>query len=175
MSTVLVAVIIISFIAAIVLVLVAINNRDRKQTTLELLSRFSDRAMESNLSFSSQELLENTLMGLDGIQRKLLVIKKFRADKYESLLIDLNEVKRCRKIQVYNSVSVGDGKKENIQNQLEKIVLEFEYLDGRTPTEIVFFEPLNNHILTMSELSEKAKKWEGIISKLLPGELKKTG
>src|SRR6478672_3463266 len=110
MSTVVVAVIIISFIAAIVLVLVAINNRDRKQTTLELLSRFSDRAMESNLSFSSQELLENTLMGLDGIQRKLLVIKKFRADKYEPLPIDLNEVKRCRKIQVYNSVSVGDGK-----------------------------------------------------------------
>jgi hypothetical protein len=73
------------------------------------------------------------------------------------------------------AISVGDGKKENIENQLEKIVLEFEYMDGRTPTEIAFFEPLNNHILTMSELSEKAKKWEGIISKLLPGELKKTG
>jgi hypothetical protein len=99
------------------------------------------------------------------------VIKKIGNDKYDSQLIDLKEVKSCHK-KVYKSVIVGDSKRSRTENRIEKIVLEFEYLDARTPAQITFFEPLNNHMLTMFEIDEKAKKWERIISKLLSGELK---
>jgi len=175
MSTILVAVILVSVIALIVFILVAINSRERKKSTLELLSQFSGVATQKNLTFTSQEILETVLMGLDGIQRKLLIISRLGADKHDTLLIDLKEVKTCTKKQLYNRISVGNYSKARFENQIQKIVLEFEYTDGRVPSQITFFEPTTSHMLDMSELDQKAKKWEGIISKLLPYDIKRTG
>jgi hypothetical protein len=174
MSTVIVAAILILFIATVVLMLIWINNRKRKKTTLALLNQFTGKAMESNLSFSSQEILDEALIGLDGIQRKLLVIKKTGDDKYDTQLIDLKEVRKCSRRKIYQSIKVEDGKKAGLQSEIEKIVLEFEYFNGRSPTQIIFFEPVNLHILAMPELDEKAKKWEGILSQLISTEQRKT-
>jgi len=173
MSTILVAVILVSFIAAVVLALIWVNNRDRKKATLNLLNKFSDKAMENNLSISSQEVLDNTLIGVDGVQRKLLIVKKIGTDRYDSHLIDLREVKSCRKKSVYKSANLAGGKKSGIGNHVEKVMLEFEYTDGGTLPKLISFGSLDNHILTMSELDEKAKKWEGMIAKLLSNEFKK--
>jgi hypothetical protein len=174
MSTVIVAVILILFIAAIVLALIGISNRDRKKTTLALLGEFSGKAMESNLSFSSQEILDDALIGLDGVQRKLLVIKRNGVDKYDTQLIDLKKVRKCTRRKIYQGIKVEDGKKTRLDHEIEKIVLEFEYFDGRSPTQIIFFEPIYHHMLAIAELDEKAKKWEGILSQLLSTEQRKT-
>jgi hypothetical protein len=175
MSTVIIAVILISVIAAICVILISINNKDREKTTLKLLDHFTGIAMQSNLSFSSQEILETALIGLDGIQRKLLVITKTGADEYDSLLIDLKEVKSCNKKKLYKNVNVGGTEKIKLEKQIDKIVLDFEFADGRPSVQITFFEPLTNHILTMSELEKKAGNWEAMLSKLIHLELKKTG
>jgi len=173
MSTIIVAAIIISVIISISLILVSINNKQRKKTSTELLNHFSKLGTENNLSFSSQEILENCIIGLDGIQRKLLILKKIDKDEYDSILLDLNEVKNCSKRNIYTRVNIGTNKKERFENHLDKIVLDFDFIDNRQPVQILFFEPITNHIFAMSELEQKAKKWETILSQITNTGLKK--
>ena len=173
MSTIIVAAIIISVIISISLKLVSINNKQRKKTSTELLNHFSKLGTENNLSFSSQEILENCIIGLDGIQRKLLILKKIDKDEYDSILLDLNEVKKCSKKNIYTRVNIGTSKKERFENHLDKIVLDFDFIDNRQPVQILFFEPITNHVFAMSELEQKAKKWETILSQIANTGVKK--
>jgi len=173
MSTLIVAAILISVITGICLVLVSMNNKHRKKTASGLLNHFSKLGTENKLSFSSQEILENCIIGLDGIQRKLLILKKIDKDEYDSILLDLNEVKRCSKKNIYSRVNIGTNKKERFENHLDKIVLEFDFIDNRQPVQILFFEPITNHVFAMSELEQKAKKWETILSQIANTGLKK--
>ena len=123
MSTIIVAAILILVIIFISLFLVSINNKHRQKTTTELLTHFSKLGTENNLSFSSQEILENSIIGLDGIQRKLLILKKIDEDKYDSLLLDLNEVKSCSKKKIYRSVNIGTKKRKSLKTTLIKLYL----------------------------------------------------
>ena len=173
MSTIIVAAILISVITGICLILVSINNKHRQKTASELLNHFSKLGTENKLSFSSQEILENCIIGLDGIQRKLLILKKIDKDEYDSILLDLNEVKKCSKKNIYTRVNIGTNKKERFENHLDKIVLDFDFIDNREPVQILFFEPITNHIFAMSELEQKAKKWETILSQIANTGLKK--
>ena len=173
MSTIIVAAIIISVIISISLKLVSINNKQRKKTSTELLNHFSKLGTGNNLSFSSQEILENCIIGLDGIQRKLLILKKIDKDEYDSILLDLNEVKKCSKKNIYTRVNIGTSKKERFENHLDKIVLDFDFIDNRQPVQILFFEPITNHVFAMLELEQKAKKWETILSQITNTGLKK--
>ena len=127
----------------------------------------------NNLSFSSQEILENCIIGLDGIQRKLLVLKKINKDEYDSILLDLNDVKNCTKRDIYTRINIGTSKKEKFENHIDKIVLDFDFMDNRQPVQILFFENVANDIFAMSELEQKAKKWEMIVSQISNTGLKK--
>ena len=173
MSTIIVAAFIISVIISICLILVSINNKQRRKTSTELLTHFSKLGTENNLSFSSQEILENWIIGLDGIQRKLLILKKIGKEEYDSILLDLNEVKNCTKRNIYTRVNIGTNKKEKFENHLDKIVLDFDFIDNRQPVQILFFKPVSNHIFAMLELEQKAKKWETILSQIANTGLKK--
>lgn len=167
MSTFFVAAILISVIVSICLILVSINNKHRQKTTTALVTQFNKLGTENNLSFSSQEILETCIIGLDGIKRKLLILNKIDKDKYEPLLLNLDEVKNCSKKKIYRSVNIGTRKKKKFENQIDRIVLEFDFIDHRQPVHVLFFEPFTNHILTMSDLEQKAKNWETMLSQIL--------
>ena len=76
MSTIITAGILILVIISICLILISLNNRDRQKTITELLAHFSKLGTENNLSFSSQEILQNSIIGLDEIQREAIDSKK---------------------------------------------------------------------------------------------------
>lgn len=173
MSTIIVAAIIISVIVSICLILVSIDNKQRKKTSTELLNHFSRLGSENNLSFSSQEILERCIMGLDGIQKKLLILKKFDKHGYDSILLDLNEVKNCSKKKIYKKVNIGTSKKERFENHLDKIILELGFINSRPPVQILFYEPVTNDIFAMPELEQKAQKWETILSQITNTGLRK--
>lgn len=173
MSTFIVAAILIAVIVSISLFLVSINNKHGGKTTTALVTQFSKLGIENNLSFSSQEILENCIIGLDGIKRKLLILNRIDKDKYEPLLLNLDEVKSCSKKKVYRSVNIGTKKKEKFENQVDKIILAFDFIDNRQPVHVSFFEPFTNHILTMSDLEQKAMNWEAILSQIVNTGLKR--
>ena len=173
MSAIIIAAIIISIVTCICLILVQLDKKQMRKAASELLNHFSKLGTENNLSFTSQEILEKCIIGLDGIQKKLLILKKIEKDTYDSILLDLNEVKSCSKNTIYKRLNIGTTKKERFENHIDKIVLDFDFIDNRQPVQILFFENIMNNIFAMSELEQKAKKWETILSQITNRGLKK--
>ena len=86
----------------------------------------------------------------------------------------LTKAKSCSKKTLYKRINIGTSKKERFENHIDKIVLDFDFIDDRQPVQILFFEHVTSHIFAMSELEQKAKKWETIVSQITNTGLKKT-
>jgi len=165
MSTLIVAVIIIGFVAAICLLLISIHNKHKREAMNNLLKHFSQLATENNLIFSKQEVLNTCVVALDGTNRKILVVTK-EDSFYGSFIIDLDEVNICTVKKVYGTIKAGDLKDDKLDQHLEKIVLQFT-LDNKPSIEIEFYHHYHNHMYEMPELVQKAKQWGAMLSKML--------
>jgi hypothetical protein len=164
MSTIIVAAILVGSVAAICLLLINIHNKEKSIAMNKLLKYFSQLGTENNLSFSSQEILKDSVLGLDGVHRKILVVTK-EDGYFGSFIIDLNQVINCSVKKIYGTIEVGDLKKHKLDQYLEKIVLHFE-VNHKPSVEIVFYNHFENHIYEVLELEQKAKYWETILSKM---------
>jgi hypothetical protein len=173
MSSIIMALIIIGSIAAITLVLISINNKHQKRKKEKLLHRFSQMGSENNMSFTSQEILQDGIIGLDGLNKKLLILESSEND-FNWTIINLEEVKACNVKKLYQATNRGTLKKRVMEEHLEKVVLQFELKDENGKIEIPFFSFGKNHIYQLAELEQKAKYWEASLSKLFTTKLKKT-
>ena len=133
----------------------------------QIFNRLSELGIKNNLRFSSQELLENAVIALDGMQGKLLVINGIAKDKYDEALIDLDELKSCSLKKEYGSIRVGDLKKRKLEQLLNKISLHFEFRNNKEPVDVPFYEHSEADNLNVSEMELKAKHWGIILSKML--------
>lgn len=166
MSTVIVAAILIIFVAGICLLLALVNNKQKRKALHYRLQQFSKEGTKHNLSFSSQEILENCTIGLDGIQRKLLVMQQNDA-AFHSFLINLDEVKACSVKRLYGTINDADTKAKSAEQFLEKIVLHFAFTNGQAAVQVPFYEHLTNNVYEVSTLEAKAKRWEEILSRMV--------
>jgi hypothetical protein len=164
MSTIVVAAILVGSVVTICLLLISIHNKHKREAMNNLLRYFSQKGTENNLNFSSQEILNNCVLGIDGVKRKILVVIR-EEGFYSSFVADLNEVKNCTVKKIYGTIKVGDLKNHKLDQYLEKIVLHFE-LNSKPPVEIVFYKNVDNHIYETQELEQRAKHWEAILSKM---------
>ena len=164
MSTLLVAAILVGSVAAICLLLIINHNKHKRETMNKILRHFSQIGTENNLSFSSQEMLNDSLLGLDGMKRKILVVKKVN-DNYESMVIDLRDVKSCSVKKKYGTIKADDLKNNKLEKYLEEIVLHFD-LNNKPSAEISFYNDVENNVYQTMELEQKARHWEAILSKM---------
>jgi len=164
MSTLFIAAILVGSVAIICLLLISIHNKHKREAMNNILKHFSQLGTENNLSFSSQEILNHCVLGLDGMNRKILVVTR-EDDYYGSFIIDLREVKNCTVKKIFGTIKSGDLKNNKLEQYLEKIVLHFE-LYRKPSVEIVFYKNSCNHIYETQELEQKAKHWESILSKM---------
>jgi hypothetical protein len=165
MSTYIVAAIVIGSVVSICLLLISIHNKHNREAMNQLLKYFSQLGTENDLNFSSQEILKNCILGLDGVQRKILVVQR-EDGFFGSFIIDLREVKNCTVKKIYRTINVGDIKNRKLEQNLEKIVLHFD-LKKNSSVEVVFYKHFENHLLEALELEQKAKNWDAILSKML--------
>ena len=133
----------------------------------QIFNRLSELGIKNNLRFSSQELLENAVIALDGMQGKLLVINGIVKDNYDEALIDLDDLKSCSLKKEYGSIRVGDLKKRKLEQLLNKISLHFEFRNNKEPVDVPFYEHSEAQNLNVSEMELKAKHWGIILSKML--------
>lgn len=164
MSTFIVAGILIGSVAAICFLLIHIHNKHNREAMNNLLKHFSNLGTENNLIFSSQEILKHSMLGLDGVRRKILVVTR-EDNFYGSFIIDLEQVRNCSVKKIYGTIKAGDLKNQKLDQYLEKIVLHFD-LQNKSSVEIVFYKHLDNHMYEALELEQKAKHWEAILSKM---------
>ena len=159
-------------LAIIIGALVSINNNQRKKKTLELATRFNELGEKNYLSFTHKEVIENFIIGLDQLRMKLFALRK-AGDRYDFQVIDLKEIRSCSKKKIYKSINMGTVKKENYENYIDKIVLQFDFLDNRDPVQIAFYES-NGDLSDIPELERKVTNWITILTDTLNRKLKST-
>ncbi|MEO6683484.1 MAG: hypothetical protein ABIN48_11745, partial [Ginsengibacter sp.] len=74
MSTVIVSLFIIGGVVLLIALFSFINKRSRKAKEQKLVNFFNRTGEENGLAFSSQEILRNKIIGLDGLSRKFVVV-----------------------------------------------------------------------------------------------------
>lgn len=173
MSSIIVAAILVAFVALICTAVVFVHNKDRKKMANELMSHFNTVKEENKLLFSNREILKNLVLGLDEVQRKCLIVRTVK-NRYNSFVFQLDELKNCSREKIYRSINVGNQKKKKYESRLDKIVLEFEFHDNRPKIQIPFYELSKNSFSELSELDQRAKGWETIISETINKKLKST-
>ncbi len=172
MSTIALSIIIVFIVIFLFIGFIYTNNRRKKRFVTKLLSQLSQSGAENNLSFSSQELLNGSILGLDAMRLKLLVLRQDDEDTYERNIIDLKMVKSCAVKKKYKPFYNGKHGNKSFENHLEKIVLHFEFTDNREAKEIDFYSHINNNIYEMQDMEYKAVKWESILLQMKGNKLK---
>ena len=173
MTTLMVIIILATVAISLSLMVVLVNRRYGPRQKRRTLVRLREAGIKNNLSFSSQQVLNDCVIGLDGLHRKLLVLQQAE-DHYGSLhIVDLNEVKKCVVKKIYRNIKAGDPKWKNIEENPERIVLRFEFVDGKHPVEVPFYDQRSHLPDRRSELEQKARDWETILSKMIKSDLRK--
>ncbi len=162
MSTAIVGIILIIVIVLLVWLLVAVGSNQSKLRKQKILKEFSIIGTANNLSYTAQEILKGRVIGIDGIHRKMVVVEE-TDHRFSHFIIDLQEVKDCTVQKNFFTVPDKTATKEvylkNIQLQIE---------NKRTPpTQIVFYDNVQNHLYEIAELETKAKEWKGLILKFM--------
>ena len=162
-----------SFLIALIILpiplLLIANKRQKRKILKSLLLEFGTIGSANCLSFSSQEVLRNTVIGLDGIQRKLLVVERKTDDTYQSVIIDLNQLKSCLVNKQFRSVSRGDSVKPAKLLKSVSLVFNMPELIQR---DVVFYNYIDDPVIVAPQLESKANHWQVMLTKLHTPQLK---
>jgi hypothetical protein len=173
MSTILVAAILVGAVVAICLLLISISNKQKFRKMNTLLNHFSQLGTLYGLSFSSQEVLNNNIIGLDGINRKLLFVTQKDDASFDDYVVSLSEVKNCTVKKHYGNIAPGELKNKKLGTFLERVTLHVELQNGKDPVEISFYNHIDNNIYQLADIEKKAERWMQIIQQMLKSSLKK--
>jgi len=144
----------------------ALRSYQSKKRKSGLLTSFSRLGSSHNLSFTSQELLADRILGFDGLSKKLLVLEQ-RHGHYEWFTIDLNEVESCRVTRMYCWGEGSEKTQKRLDGRVNRVVLVFTFKNSVQPVEIPFFSSTINERNELKILDAKARGWESFLSKLL--------
>lgn len=156
----------------IAIILVHMDTLDVRRQKAALFYQFSQLGSHYGLSFTSQERLQQRIIGLDALKRKILVMELTDTitDWYQ---INLDEVKGCAVKKIYGSIDAGGLDRQRIDGYLESIALEFFFKDGAPTLILPFYLKRQNQIEEIAELDQKAKAWEVMLGKMLARESKR--
>ena len=124
-------------------------------------------AKKRSLNISNQDEVGANVIGLDVAKRKLLYAKK-TANTSSCLIIDLNNLERCTIKKEYNSINAGELKTRKLHHFLKSIFLHFVFKNGSGTLSLPLFVSQKEQEVNIEQLEAQAKKWESIVSKLLP-------
>jgi len=166
MSHLFIAALIVLTVIGILLILVIMHNNQLKSSRNSMLSFFRDIASVHNLSFTGQEVLRALVLGLDGPNRKLVIVEE-KNQTYDPQIIDLSDVNACRIKKVYTAIHSNDYKKNRPEDYLRSIALELDLKDRRSPVVVFFYKNEQNSIHEIKELETRVRNWETMLSKML--------
>lgn len=141
----------------------------------KVLLYMSQLGSRYNLSFSSQEVLKDAIMGVDGVKRKLLILRGSRDTELQISLIDLNLLQSCSVKTYYGRIGVGGLKNRRLKSYVERICLHFEFENESQPLEIPFFQDREQEKDELEALEQKAFYWKTILSKMIIRPMKEAG
>jgi len=141
-----------------------IKNEKKKKENLFL--RLSQEGTANNLIFCSQEILQNKVIGIDGIHRKIMIVERIK-NLYNCSVICLDEVQHCELTTSSGFINTGNLKKYEAQRKQAAIELQFEFKNHAEPASIIFYDSLFNSKKELVLLKAKAEYWSVMLSKML--------
>ena len=102
MSTIIFLLMVFAETSIYTLILIVMKHRSIGLDKIRYL-QLSELGSKFNMSFSSHEVLGNKIMGLDGINKKLLILEQTN-DRSHSYIIDLDEAKAITVKKIYSSI-----------------------------------------------------------------------
>ena len=158
MSTIITAAILVISIIGIFVIFASISKKNARKRNKTLLKRLSKSGSEHGLSFSSQEILKNKIIGLDGVKQALLVFDF--ENRRNIICITMADVKNCTVEKKYDSIAIGNEKRAKFEPYLKSIDLKFAFKNASESISVSFYDSNTNGIYEMSELEAKAKNWK---------------
>ena len=144
----------------------------KRNKSLLYLSQLGTRY---NLNFSSQEVLSNYIMGLDGVKRKLLILRGYGNKDFQICLVDLNLLESCSVKTYYGGIKVGELKRRHLNSYIRQISLQFIFSNGSQTLEVPFFLETEQVKEELPVMERKAFYWKSILSKMIVKPLREVG
>lgn len=135
----------------------SLYNRWKNQKKFKLFRHLSKLAEKKKLIFSSQELFHQTLIGLDGVSQKLLIVSINEQGKINDYIIDIRQLHRCSVKAIMN---------DNHPEQLSRLMLEFELSNRDEVLQIPLYKATAQTGKIADAIHQKAKLWEMILQKM---------
>jgi hypothetical protein len=142
--------------------LISKNSKIRLENRLQLFSKLGS---DHNLRFTSQEILDHCIIGLDGPSKKLVILISMKSENYWKM-IDLDDLKNCEVKSIFKAGN-SQRKKKRLNKDLQKIVLEYELKNDTKIFQLPFFDSEINRIYEKPELEKKAWHWKAILTQMI--------
>ena len=128
-------------------------------------------AKRNNLHFSSQDEVGSNVIAVDTQKRKLLYLKR-ASNSASCLIIDLSTLEMCSLRKEYSSISAGDLKVKKLHHFLKSIFLNLGFKNSGRLISLPLYQAEKDVHEDVIQAEAKARKWETIVSKLLPVQIK---
>lgn len=156
-------------LAAFLYVLIPLILPGSKKRLENLLIKLSKIGASNNLTFCSQEILQNKVIGIDGIHRKIMILERVKGG-YQSSIISLDEVHDCQLITNSGAIT-RENLKKIINDKITSVSLQFEFINHTQPVSIVFTNGITNSKNEFELLKAKAQYWCAMFSKMLTPQM----
>ena len=140
--------------------------KNEKKKKERLFIRLSQEGTANDLTFCSQEILQNKVIGIDGIHRKIMILERIR-NSYNCSIICLDEVQHCELVTSDGFLNTSNLRRFEIEKSLAAIELQFEFKNQAQPASITFYDSLSNSKRELALLKAKAEYWSVMLSKML--------
>ncbi|WP_018614660.1 hypothetical protein [Segetibacter koreensis] len=128
-------------------------------------------AKRRSFDISNKEEVGGNVIALDVAKRKLLYAK-ITPHTSSCLIINLNNLEKCTIKKEYHSINAGELKTKKLHQFLKSIFLHFVFKNGSGTLSLPFFDARKEQQVNIEQLEAKAKKWETIVSKVLPIQIR---
>jgi hypothetical protein len=146
-----------------------VSNHDKKKKE-KLCRQLSRQGAENGLIFCSQELLQNIVIGFDGIHRKIMVIERNKKC-YNSSIICLDEVQHCQLVTPDGAFDAEDCKNFSKRILTGALELRFQLANAQQTASINFTNGVINSKSELALIKAKAEYWCVMFSKMLKPQI----
>ena len=135
--------------------------------------QLSKAGSKLNLSFSGYEVFNTSIMALDGINRKLLLMP-CHDPSAEPVILAIEEVVNISLKKIYAGIPAGGLKAKALEAFNNTILLEFEMANNKGTVIVPVYDAALNKPEERSKLEKKARNWQQLLMKLSGRNNRKT-
>ncbi len=149
---------------------VSVISRNANWKKEKIFRQLNKEGAANNLNFCSQEILQDKVMGFDGIHRKIMILER-KNGAYNSSIISLDEVHQCRLVTPEGAFDPVDCKNFSSKLRNGALELRFQFNNPQKSASISFTNGLNNSKRELALLAAKAEYWCVMFSKMLNAQI----